>query len=370
MLAPLIAPIREPQIGGVATFLTDLALGLAGAGVEVTLYAPSGSHLDGVTVVDTGVDASELRDTLFRPLAPGGASGEGLRRSSAAFQLAYRLIARGGHDLVHNHAFDAPAVRLAGTAGVPVLHTLHLPPDPLVAAALRDVAAGASPPAVAAVSAGQRRAWEAAGVAVDHLLAPGIPTARIPWSATSGPSLLFAGRLSPEKGVLEAIAIARGAGRELVIAGPRYDGAYAEEVDAAARSTGGVTIIGALSRTDLWEQMARSAALVFPIRWQEPFGLVTAEAQAAGCPVIGFRGGALAQVVADGVTGAVVEPGDIEGARQAVASLPRYSRGACRARAERLFDLAPVIAAHLALYEQLPSGCRDPSEVRQAPRLC
>jgi glycosyltransferase involved in cell wall biosynthesis len=92
--------------------------------------------------------------------------------------------------------------------------------------------------------------------------------------------------------------------------------------------------------------------LVFPIRRQEPFGLLTAESQAAGCPVIGFRGGAAADVIEDGVTGAIVEPGDVEAACAAIREIGRYRRDACRRRAENILDLVPVITAHLAFYDQ------------------
>ena len=99
--------------------------------------------------------------------------------------------------------------------------------------------------------------------------------------------------------------------------------------------------------------MARSAALIFPVRWEEPFGMVSAEAQATGCPVIGFRRGALTEVIEEGVTGASVDPGDIDGARRAVSQLARFDRAACRRHAERRLDVAPMIEAHLALYERL-----------------
>src|SRR5439155_24183214 len=132
-----------------------------------------------------------------------------------------------------------------------------------------------------------------------------------------------------EKGVLEAIDIARGSGRELVIAGGRYDPDYAGVVEGVAESAPGVTLAGPLARTELWDLMARSAALIFPIRWEEPFGMVSAEAQATGCPVTAFRRGALTEVREEGVTRATVAPGDIDWARRAVPPLGRSARAAC-----------------------------------------
>ncbi|MGH2722341.1 MAG: glycosyltransferase, partial [Actinomycetota bacterium] len=350
LLAPLVSPIREPQIGGVATLLTDLAAGLLAAGHDVDLFGASGSAVDGLRIVDTSVDASQLAGTLFRPLGPAPGPDD-LPAARDAFRTAYALIAGRSYDVVHNHAFDAPAIALAPEAGPPVVHTLHLPPAPHVAAALQEAARGPRPPTVAAVSASQRRLWER-HVRIDLVLQPGVPTARIPWTARSEPGVLVAGRLSPEKGVLHAIAMARAAGRDLVVAGGPYDPAYAAEVEREARA-GGVVLAGPLPRAELWDLMGRSAGLLFPVLWDEPFGMVGAEAQAAGCPVIGFRGGALPDVILEGTTGRLVEAGDLAAARRALTDLERYDRTACRVHAERSLDVAPMIAAHERLYARI-----------------
>ena len=350
LLAPLVSPIREPQIGGVATLLTDLAAGLVAAGHEVDLFAASGSAVDGLPIVDTGVDASALAGTLFRPMGPAPRPADAAL-AHEAFRAAYALVAEGSYDVVHNHAFDAPAIALAPQSGPPVVHTIHLPPAPAVAEALQAAARRPRPPVVAAVSASQRRGWER-HARIDLVLQPGVPTARIPWTDHAGPGLLVAGRLSPEKGVLQAIAMARAAGRQLVVAGGPYDPAYAAEVEREARA-GGVVLAGPLPRTQVWELMGRSSCLLFPVLWQEPFGMVGAEAQAAGCPVIGFRGGALPDVILDGVTGALVEVGDLTAAHAALAGLEGLDRAACRAHAERSLDLTPMIAAHERLYARM-----------------
>jgi glycosyltransferase involved in cell wall biosynthesis len=313
--------------------------------------------VEGFPLVDTGVDPAELADTLLRPLGAPPPPAEEARRSEIArraYEAAYGAIARGGHDLVHNHAFDPPAVELARGLDAPVIHTLHAPPDRRISRALTAAEADPRPPVVVGVSESQCRAWAALN-RVDGLLRPGVPTARIPWSGRSGDGLLFAGRLSPEKGVLDAIDIAAGSGRELTIAGGRYDGDYADLVTEAAGRASGVAVAGPLPRTALWDLMARSAALIFPIRWEEPFGMVSAEAQATGCPVIGYRRGALTEVIEEGVTGASVDPGDVEGARRALARIDAFDRAACRRHAEQRLDVAPMIEAHVALYEQVAS---------------
>src|SRR5215469_3764288 len=162
IMAPLVTAIREPQRGGSQAFVSDLARGLAGRGHDVRVYAASGSLIPGVTVIDTGVDPQSLAGTLYRAFGPatGGAGGAGPAAAAAAaaesaFTRAYLTMQETRHDVIHNHAFDAPAVRLATALRAPVVHTLHLPPDKAVSASLRLLARGGSAPAVAVVSESQ-----------------------------------------------------------------------------------------------------------------------------------------------------------------------------------------------------------------------
>jgi UDP-glucose:tetrahydrobiopterin glucosyltransferase len=349
ILAPLVAPICEPQLGGSQALLADLARGLTARGVEVEVFAASGSEIPGVHVVDTGIDAERLASTLFRHGHQGPALSDA---AAAAFARAYELIRRGDHDVVHNHAFDAPAIELAVGLGRSVVHTLHLPPEARVAAALRAAGRAPSPPVVAAVSESHARAWRAE-VRVDLVLRNGVPLDRIPWSADGGPGALFAGRLSPEKGAAEAIEIAQRAGAPIVVIGSVYDPAYAVDRIERWRNAPGVRIEPAVPREELWQRMAESCAVLCPVQWDEPFGLVAAEAQAAGTPVIGFRRGGLSEVVRDGVTGALVDEGDLTAAARALAGVEEYGREACRRHAEAALRLEATIDAHEDLYGRL-----------------
>ncbi|HEX7163912.1 MAG TPA: glycosyltransferase, partial [Trebonia sp.] len=208
IMSPLVTAIREPQLGGSQAFVSDLARGLASRGHDVHVYASSGSEIPGIEVIDTGIDPGSLAGTLYR--APGTSAGESAEPGPAAtaaesaFTTAYTAMRASRYDVIHNHAFDAPAVRLAAALQTPVVHTLHLPPDKAVSAALRDVNRRTRPSAVATVSAFQARAWRRV-VPVDAILPPYPPTRVIGWSDADGEGALFAGRLSPEKGTAEAI---------------------------------------------------------------------------------------------------------------------------------------------------------------------
>jgi len=374
IMAPLVTAIREPQLGGSQAFVSDLARGLVGRGHEVHVYAASGSTVPGVTVIDTGADPEALAGTLYRAVVPaeagqpgagqpgaaqpgagqpGASPAESARAAAhAAFAAAYARMRDARYDVIHNHAFDAPAVRLAATVPVPVLHTLHLPPDETVTAALEEVARSARPPAVATVSAFQATAWRRV-VRVDAVLPPNVPTQVIPYSATAGHGAVFAGRLSPEKGAAEAIDIAAAAGLSIDVYGDAYDEGYVRDRITPRRAMLGVRTHKAIPRASLWTAMSKAAVVLNPVYWDEPFGMVAAEAQACGTPVVAFRRGGLTEVIEDAVTGFLVPPGDVQAAVEAVGRTASISRAACRRHAERHLDLDQSLDAHERVYRQM-----------------
>jgi glycosyltransferase involved in cell wall biosynthesis len=346
LVAPLVSAIREPQGGGSQAFVADLARGMTGRGHEVHVYAASGSEIPGVTVIDTGIDHRSLAATLYRVTGPAPRERDA---AALAFARVYSMLRQIRYDVVHNHAFDAPAISLAASLTVPVVHTLHLPPEPAIAAALRDTAVSPRAPAVAAVSAFQSRAWSPV-VRVDAVLPPYVPTRVIPWSPAAGSGAVFAGRLSPEKGAAEAIDIARLAGIDIDVYGDTYDAAYDREQIDPRRNLPGVGVHPGVPRSSLWTAMARAAVVLAPSLWDEPFGMAAAEAQACGTPVVAFRRGGLTEVIADSVTGFLIAPGDLSAAADSISRVAGLSRLACRAHAERHLDLERSLDAHEQLY--------------------
>jgi glycosyltransferase involved in cell wall biosynthesis len=351
IIAPLVTRIREPQLGGSQAVVADLATGLQNRGHEVHVYAASGSSIAGVTVVDTGVNADSLAGLLYRH---GRSPAIDARAADRAFATVYASVRAMSYDVIHNHAFDAPAVLLASTLEPPVVHTLHLPPDPAMAAAVTQARRSSHPPTIAAVSASQAQAWRPLA-AVDVILPDGVPVERIPWSATGGGGVVFAGRFSPEKGAEDAIAIAREAGMRIDLYGEPYDAEYARARVTSHQGEAGVAIHGGVIRSELWRIMADACAVLCPAKWEEPFGMVAAEAQAAGTPVIAYRRGALPEVVVDGRTGFLVRPDDVGAAARALLAVRTIKREACRQHAVEHLSLDASLAAHERLYQTLQS---------------
>jgi len=240
-MAPLVTAIREPQRGGSQAFVSDLARGLAGRGHDVHVYAASGSEIPGVQVIDTGIDPESLAGTFYRASGSSAAEPAAAAVAESAFTTAYTAMQAIRYDVIHNHAFDAPAVRLAAALQAPVVHTVHLPPEEAVSAALRLLVRGNRPPAVAAVSQFQASAWRRV-VPVDAVLPPYPPVRDMAWAGTAGQGALFAGRLSPEKGAAEAIDIARAAAVPIDVYGDVYDAGYSRERIDPRRDGPGVAV--------------------------------------------------------------------------------------------------------------------------------
>jgi UDP-glucose:tetrahydrobiopterin glucosyltransferase len=348
-----------------------VARGLAQRGHEVTLYAAEGSDVPGVRVLTLGIDSKALRPARFYRETSSAADSEHVSDMlrpderkllpSYAFLHVFRALVNHAdeYDLVHAHAFDWPAYAYSSMLVLPVIHTLHLPAvDSNIANLLGMLAPPDGAPArvrLTTVSRACAAGW-APHCAIAQVIYNGVDLAAIPFSAEPDPqpSLLFAGRISPEKGVEDALAIAEQSGLPLVLAGDVYDTRYFEQRIAPRLAEKGerVRYLGSVPREELYRLMGQARAVLCTPHWEEPFGLVACEAQAAGAPVIGYRRGGLAEVVADGETGYLVAPGDVTAAVAAVQRVSALDRHACRARVERLFRLETMLYAYEAFYAE------------------
>jgi len=326
VVASPVTPLRRAQLGGAQAFVCDLALGLVRRGHEVTLHCAEKSELEGVRLVM--VPAPD--DAASALVMPGGREPSPAPGVARALAAMFDSIAASPVDVISQHAFDAPAFELA--RDMPVLHTLHLPP--IVAAVTS--AAGAVPASrLATVSRSCLAEWRGAGVDVGQVLPNGVPADSIPEVAVERAALI-AGRLSPEKGVEHAIAAARSIGLPVRVAGAHYDPAY--ELDLS-----GTEMIGSVPRDQLRGLMSRSAVTVCAVRWEEPFGMVAAEAQMAGCPVAAYRRGAMAEVVEDGLSGRLAVPDDVADLGRAISQCLDLDRAAVRASAVRRLGLEAAL---------------------------
>jgi glycosyltransferase involved in cell wall biosynthesis len=206
------------------------------------------------------------------------------------------------------------------------------------------------------ISDAQRQPLPDAGwVATVH---HGLPVELLDFQPKPGRYLAFLGRISPEKGLDRAIAIATACGTPLRIAA-KVDPADADYFEREIRPLMNhplVEFIGEIGEAEKNRFLGGAQALLFPIDWPEPFGLVMIEALACGVPVIAFEGGSVREVIDDGSTGYVVS--SVDDAIAAVRRIADLDRAACRAAFERRFTASRMASRHLQLYRELVAGRR------------
>lgn len=321
-----VTPLRPAQPGGAQAFVSDLALGLTRRGHDVELYCVEGSEVPGVKLV-TVPRPSDAAAALVMPHGRPAPPAPGV---AAAIAAMFENIRGHPPEAISQHAFDAPAFELS--RGLPVLHTLHLPP---LVPAVVEAAADTPVDSLAAVSESSLRTWRDAGVIVGRLLRNGVEDVDMA-AAPVEQAALVAGRISPEKGIEDALAAAHAAGLPVRVAGALYDSDYEIDLTGAER-------LGELTRIELRRLMARSAVTVCAVRWDEPFGLVAAEAQMAGCPVAAYRRGAMPEVIEDGVSGFIAAPDDAHDLARAIERCLALDRQRVRASARRRLGLEAAL---------------------------
>jgi glycosyltransferase involved in cell wall biosynthesis len=259
--------------------------------------------------------------------------------------VGHALERSGEFDLVHNQ-LDWLPLALGASWRAPMITTVHGFSGPMILPAY--LAAAANPATAHFVSISD--ADRAPGLDYDATIHHGIDLAGFEPQLAPGDDLVVFGRIHPDKGTADAIAIARGAGRRLVICGPIQDAAYfAARIEPELGAD--VEYLGSVGPAERSRILGAAAVLLHPIAFAEPFGLSVVEAMACGTPVVAFRRGSMAEVIDDGVTGFAVDDQDA-----AVAAIPlaaALDRGVVRATAERRFGADRMVDEYLALYHRI-----------------
>ncbi|HET8909982.1 MAG TPA: glycosyltransferase [Ktedonobacteraceae bacterium] len=355
LLAPLVSAISEPFLGGAQAMLADLARGLQQRGHEVTLFARQGSSVADVRIEAIDVPESVRPANFSRPADAQTPDPGFFDQANLFLDLCLRLQQRSQEfDLFHAHAFDWPIFALGPLLGKPLIHTIHLPAiSPEINAGLKILHEQGHRTTLVTVSQACARTY-LPYTPMDAVIYNGLDFSAIPFTSevTSDAPLLFAGRITPEKGLEAAIEIAARSGKRLLIAGGIYDQRYfKDKIEARLRQSSDHTqYLGLLERQQLWQIMSHSLGLLCPIEWDEPFGLTQVEALATGTPVIAYRRGALDEIIQHEQTGFLIPPGARLEAALAVEQLPHISRSACRASVDPRFSLEKMLLAYEQLY--------------------
>jgi glycosyltransferase involved in cell wall biosynthesis len=266
-------------------------------------------------------------------------------------------------DLIHDHTLLGPVVALSRRRRPPVVSTIHSAFTPDTRTAHR-ASAGRVP--LICISNSQRSG--APEIPVAAVIHHGIDVEDFPPGDGDGGYLVFLGRMSPDKGVHRAIAVARAARVPLKIAAKMHEADERRyyETEIAPLLGDGVEYVGEVDVAGRLDLLRGATALLNPIQWPEPFGLVMIEALASGTPVIAQAIGSCPEIVEDGTTGFLCE--DEDEMVEAVRRLGTIARGACRAAAVHRFSTQRMVAEHVDVYRAVveaasrsPAGLEGPA---------
>ena len=334
-----VAPVAKPVLGGEGDSIEQLVCmlceDLAALGHDVTLFATADSRCSVPlrALHERGYDED---DDVWE------------WRFHESLHAAFAFEQSGEFDVMHAHNYEH-AVPFFGMSAAPVVHTHHVEMSPELLRAYERYgdAHVVAPSRWAALALGDRP-----NVAV---IPHGIDVDSFPFGESTGEYLLFLGRLIADKGPREAVAVARSAGMPLVVAGPDVEG-------LAGTLTGtGVTYVGPVSAPERNRLLAGAAALLYPLRYPEPFGLVLVEAMACGTPVVATGIGAVPEIVEDGVGGHCAE--SVDGLSALVPGALALDRARVRASARARFGRARMAEMHLALYRRAVAPAEPGSRV-------
>lgn len=335
-----------------------LAGELVARGHDVTLFAAPGSDPSlpvrflGPAILD--VSASALADV--------NAPDPGWLAEHHAYLGLMLSLARGGSsafDLVHDNSLHHLPVAMASALSIPVLTTLHTPPLPFLESAIH-LAERES--AYVAVSDFTADAWS--HVVTSAVVRNGVDLRTWRFGSGGGPAV-WSGRLVREKAPHEAMDACRAAGVPLVLVGPVHDEVYFRQ-EIGPRLGPDVDYRGHQSQDEVARLLRHASVAVVTPSWDEPYGLVAAEAMATGTPVAGYRRGGLPEVVGS-QGGLLVEPGDVAALSRAIAVARGLDRHAVRRHAEQTCSLEQMVDAYERCYQLLVEGA--PLPVRRAARL-
>ena len=323
------------RYGGTELVVAELAKGLTQLGHDVTVFATGDSRA-----------AGRLRYYFETPVWPPDVFSE-LRHASFAWAEVARSVRR--FDLVHLH--DAAALAFHTHVAIPAVLTLHHARMDKLVDHYRAF------PEVPLVAISERQAALVPELSVTRVIHHGLDPLLYPEGQGDGGYVAFLGRFAPEKGPHLAVDAARLANVPLHIGGTYHEVAhdyYTRELAPRLAVAEQVLCCGELGHAAKVELLRGASALLFPIQWEEPFGLVMIESMLVGTPVIAFHNGSAPEVVEEGVTGFLVDSAAQMAER--IKQLPSIDRGRCRERAQARWCTMRMAREYADLYAQMASG--------------
>ncbi len=358
MMVRSFIPIPRPgdMIYAPIDLVMAIAKGLGARGHQVTVFAPMGTEFfaENVTIETMNLRPLVRNQADFDSLINGSeqlAHGQPWLWDQYMVNEIYKRADRGEFDLVHLHHPETALSGAAAHPNVPTVYTLH---DPIFGwyKELFELFASDNQKFLS-ISDNQRR--DAPDLPYLATAYNGTDISMFNFSETHDDYLLFVGRVNQEKGVKEAIQVAKESGHKLFIIGPTHV-ANKDYFDRYIKPelNQDILYLGRMDQDQLTTYYQKAKALLTPVQWEEPFGLTTVEAMACGTPVISLRRGAAPEIIEDGKSGYVVD--SVSEMVEAVANIDKIKRKDCRKRVEDVFTHDRMVDRYEDAFYDLISG--------------
>lgn len=349
----LPAPRPADMIYAPIDLAVATAEGLAERGHDVTLFAPNGTSLS---------DKVRVKTLNLRPLAHNLPEFKDLLADTEKLThyvlslwdkyLANEMLREaeeGKYDLLHFHHPEVALDLAKRHNSIPIVYTLH---DPIYAWYKELFELYASPNQhFISISKNQRR--DAPDLPYAATVYNGVDPQHWPLSTSSEGYLLCGGRIVAEKGIKEAIQVAKASGHRLLIIGPTSAGASQDYFDQYIKPQldDQILYLGFVEREQMWRYFQKAKAFLTPVQWEEPFGMTTIEAMACGTPVISLKRGAAPEIIKHGKTGFITN--SIAEMIESVQKVDQLDRAACRDHVKKHFSTSIMVENYEAAYEKI-----------------
>lgn len=334
-----------------------IATGLVKRGHSVDFFAPIGSH----------VPAANMVTLNLRPLAKNQQEFAELIKDTTKtshyvdclwdrymVNEMFARAAKGAYDLLHFHHSEVALPSSQTNTDVPVVYTLHDPIYPWY----KELFELYHTPNQHFISISKNQRRDAPDLPYTATVYNGVDVDLFTFQDEAEDYLLFAGRVVPEKGIKEAIQIARATDHRLLIIGPTYpehQGYFDQYIKPFLNDK--ILYLGYIEQRQLVRYYRKAKAFLMPVQWEEPFGLTMIEAMACGTPVVALRRGSIPEVVKDGTTGFIVDSvGDMSAA---VEKIDTISRSACREHVQKHFSIEKMVDGYEAAFEKILQSKRS-----------
>lgn len=336
-------PPPEGVIYAPMDIAVDVSEGLVKRGHKVDFYGPEGTKVNVTNVINAGLTPLKQNedDNILKTPNVGNAETNKIFNLWDQYLIAkmFAVAEEGKYDLLHIHPVDRALPLALSHLKIPVVYTLHDPIYPWRAEIFKMF----SSPNQHFISISEAQREPALDLNYAATIYNGIKLDEFKFYSKGGDYLLFVGRLHQEKGVAEAVEVARKTGEKLLIAGAPASGSYWDEKIKPYLGDK-IRYIGNIPKNLLHEYYGKAKATLIPIQWEEPFGLVMTESMACGTPVIAFRRGSAPEVVVDGKTGFIVDT--VEEMASAIKKIGDIDRSACRKHVQENFTVEQMISSY------------------------